>query len=111
VLAGETPQDWRSSFLYEYFKEPRFVSPTVLAVRTKTHKLITYPGHDEWTEVFDLATDPYELKNLAGEKNLQSDLRKEFDAQAQGVKFQMPMLPVEGNSPARNRNTKTRAAK
>lgn len=98
-LIGEAPEDWRTSFFYEYFTEPRFVSPTVLALRTKTHKLITYPGHDEWTEVFDLTSDPYELKNLVGDKNLVASLRKEFDTLAQRVEFQMPKLPADGESP------------
>ena len=64
LVNGERPDDWRKAFFYEYFKEPNFTSPTVLAVRTDTQKLITYPGHDEWTEAFDLVKDPYELKNL-----------------------------------------------
>jgi len=33
-------------------------------VRTPTAKLIKYQDHDEWTELFDLAPDPYETKNL-----------------------------------------------
>ena len=39
----------------------------MLAVRTDTAKLIRYPGHDDWTELFDLQADPYETKNLAGD--------------------------------------------
>jgi arylsulfatase A-like enzyme len=101
LLGGESPQDWRTSFFYEYFKEPRFVSPTVLAVRTKTHKLVTYPGHDEWTEVFDLSNDPYEVKNLVGDGNLLTNLRTEFDVLARSVKFQMPKLPAERDLPRR----------
>ena len=26
---------------------------------------MTYPGIEDWTELFDLQTDPYEMKNLA----------------------------------------------
>jgi hypothetical protein len=74
----------------------------VLAVRTTTHKLITYPGHDEWTEVFDLEKDPYELKNLVADKRLLARLRKEFDALAQSVEFQMPKLPAENDAPRRS---------
>jgi hypothetical protein len=33
-------------------------------VRTTTAKLIKYPGHDAWTELFDLQGDPFETKNL-----------------------------------------------
>jgi arylsulfatase A-like enzyme len=101
LLAGDAPPAWRSSFFYEYFKEPRFVSPTVLALRTKSHKLVTYPGHDEWTEVFDLTNDPYELKNLVGDEKLLTSLRMEFDAMAESVKFKMPTLPAERDLPRR----------
>ncbi len=34
------------------------------AVRTPGSKLIVYPGHDEWTELFDLNANPYEKQNL-----------------------------------------------
>jgi arylsulfatase A-like enzyme len=101
LLTGDTPKDWRPAFFYEYFKEPNYTSPTVLAVRTNTSKLITYPGHDEWTEVFDLRNDPFELKNLAGDGELLKKMRTEFDAEATAVKFKMPKLPSsEGKSGA-----------
>jgi arylsulfatase A-like enzyme len=107
LLGGDSPGDWRSSFFYEYFKEPNFTSPTVLAVRTETQKLIIYPGHDEWTEVFDLASDPYELKNLVGGKVLLSKLRSTFEAESKAVKFRMPKIPTEPKKttagPKRNR--------
>jgi arylsulfatase A-like enzyme len=64
------PVPWREAFLYEYWQGPEggkgaARTPTMLGVRTKTHKLITYPGNPTWTEVFDLAADPYEIRNLA----------------------------------------------
>lgn len=110
LLTGDVPQDWRSSFLYEYFKEPKFESPTVLALRTNTHKLITYPGHDEWAEVFDLVKDPYELRNLADDEALLKMLRGELDAQSQAVQFRMPKLPPEADKPAGQRGRKKQAA-
>jgi arylsulfatase A-like enzyme len=58
--------EWRKSFLAEYFLEREYPNtPTLLAVRTRNAKLVKYPGHDEWTELFDLAKDPYETRNLA----------------------------------------------
>ena len=90
LLEGRTPADWRAAFFYEYFRERVFPTPTVLAVRTATHKLITYPGHDEWTEVFDLQADPYETKNLAGSGELLAKLRAVFEEQAKAVAFRMP---------------------
>lgn len=52
--------DWRKAFFYGYFFENGGYppTPTIIAVRTETAKLIKYLGHDEWTEVFDLKNDP-----------------------------------------------------
>jgi arylsulfatase A-like enzyme len=65
----------------------------VTAVRTTSAKLIRYPGHDDWTEVFDLAADPYELKNLAAEP-ARADLRKaleaEYEKQSAAIGFRIP---------------------
>jgi len=85
---------WRESFFSEYFFENRFPdTPTTLAVRTRDAKLIKYPGHEEWTELFDLATDPYETKNLIADpehKGLLERMTAEFDRQTKEVGFRVP---------------------
>jgi arylsulfatase A-like enzyme len=84
---------WRDSFFYCYFFEKSFGAPLTIAVRTTDAKLIKYPGHDEWTEVFDLKADPYEVKNLAQDPNY-ADLRKkleaEYEKQAKAIDFKIP---------------------
>jgi arylsulfatase A-like enzyme len=88
LLEGKTTR-WRESFYYEYFFEKGFASPAVQAVRTERAKLITYPGHPEWTELFDLAADPYETKNLMNDPakaKLRRDLEAEFYKQAEPVR-------------------------
>jgi arylsulfatase A-like enzyme len=100
LRAGSPPSDWRSEFFYEYFFEEPYPSPTTLALRTQTHKLIVYPGHDEWTEVFDLEADPYETKNLAADPKLLARLRSLFQETAKRTGFDPtgPMPVVAGDS-------------
>ena len=65
LLTGES-MAWRQSWFYEYFAENQANTrvPDITGVRTTDAKLIKYPGHDEWTELFDLKDDPYETRNL-----------------------------------------------
>jgi arylsulfatase A-like enzyme len=72
LLVGEGVS-WRQAFLYEYWQENEFWkgpgaprTPSILAVRTTTHKLVTYPDYENWTQLFDLEADPYEMRNLVG---------------------------------------------
>ncbi len=90
VLEGSTPRDWRTAFFYEYFEEPQYTTPGVLAVRTTTHKLNVYPGHEDWTEVFDLREDSYETRNLVADRALRAQLQARFDAEAKAVSFRWP---------------------
>jgi arylsulfatase A-like enzyme len=93
---GVMPQEsqWRHAFFYEYFFEnPYNFAPTTLAVRTETAKLIKYPGHDDWTELFDLQADPYETRNLWSEPaniQLRERILADFDHQAKAVAFKLP---------------------
>jgi arylsulfatase A-like enzyme len=57
--------EWRTSFVYEYFYETWFETPTLYALRTKAWKLVEYPGFPGWTELFYLVEDPHETENLA----------------------------------------------
>jgi arylsulfatase A-like enzyme len=85
--------DWRKAFFYCYFFERGYKVPTVTAVRTETAKLVRYPGHDEWTEVFDLTADPYELQNLSADParaGLRKELEAEYERQSRAIGFQIP---------------------
>ncbi len=66
LAAEASVRGWRESFFYAYVAERGSLAPSVTALRTARHKLVVYPGHPEWTELFDLLDDPYETRNLAG---------------------------------------------
>jgi arylsulfatase A-like enzyme len=74
LLRGE-PTPWRQGFLYEYFLEPGFSAPTHFAFRASDAKLIVYPGHPDWTELYDLHADPEERQSLAADPGRQDQLR------------------------------------
>jgi arylsulfatase A-like enzyme len=91
LLVGAA-RDWRRSFYYEYFVDSTFPKiPPVQALRTETAKLIVYPGHEDWTELYDLRNDSFETNNLvrlSESAELLARLRAEFQQgqqQAKGV--------------------------
>lgn len=89
---------WRKSFFYNYFLERPFGTPSVSAVRTANAKLIKYPGHDEWTELFDLSADPYETRNLIDDPKanaLREQLEEEYRKQVEAIGFHVPSYADE----------------
>lgn len=105
LFTGRT-SGWRQSFLAEYFWEANFpTTPTLVALRTPSAKLIKYPGHDEWTELFDLANDPYETKNLVrdpAQRDLLARMNAEFDRQVKATDFRIPDYAHKpGETPAK----------
>ena len=99
--AGAQP-GWRQAFFYEYFYERNFAVPTLFAVRTEAAKLIKYKDHDDWTELFDLSKDPYEMKNLCREPSaagLHARLDAEYDRQKQAVGFVWPAYATDEMEP------------
>ena len=94
LLEGSQAKDWRSAFFYEYFYEnPYSFAPYTLAVRTEKAKLIKYPGHDDWTELFDLWADPFEIHNLFDDPahaQLREQMLAEFDKQKVAVGYKKP---------------------
>ncbi len=89
LAAGRKPAGWRTSFFAEYYKELGDV-PTCYALRTATHKLVKYPDLPEFTEVFDLTADPYEIKNLASDSALNAKLDAELNALMKTVNYTPP---------------------
>jgi N-acetylglucosamine-6-sulfatase len=66
LLRGESSGPVRDSFLYEYETDSVYpVVPSLFAIRTLGRKYVTYPDRPDDDELYDLATDPSELTNLA----------------------------------------------
>ena len=103
-LLERTTASIRDQFLYEYFfsytditdyeiqtvNPP--ITPTIVALRTNTAKLITYPGRD-WVELFNLENDPYERTNLAGNPKydaLLNEMKQRLENEKNRMNFEIP---------------------
>jgi arylsulfatase A-like enzyme len=82
LLAGKQPADWRTSFYYHYYEypTPHRVRPHY-GVVTDRHKLVHFyaPDTDYW-ELFDLQTDPHEMKSVYDDASY-AEVRRELTAE------------------------------
>src|SRR5262245_59888447 len=84
LLRGEKPA-WRNSFLIEYYSDkvfPRILQMGYKAVRTERWKYIHYLELEGMDELYDLKSDPYEMKNLLNQPNAQSakdEMKREME--------------------------------
>jgi N-acetylglucosamine-6-sulfatase len=85
LLAGE-PSEWRRSALIEFYTHenpmPWLMDMDYRAVRTERYKYIHWVRHPGLDELYDLETDPYELRNLIDAPEmaeLRGDLRAELE--------------------------------
>ena len=101
LLATGEATDWRKAIFYEYF-ESAGAAPTLQAVRTSNYKLVKYPNHPDWTQLFNLKEDPYETKNLVDDPELLSRMEDELARQAEAVQFKVPDI-VKKNTRKKSR--------
>ena len=86
----------RRNFLYEYFQEAdrKYKRPTILAIRTKRWKYVTYPLDNSLTsELYSMQDDPDELNNLIGDPNCASvidRMKKELEQLKRETGFRFP---------------------
>lgn len=85
LFDGVAPEDWRTSVLIEYFSDtvwPRMVQMGYEAVRTNRFKFIRYMELDGMDELYDLKSDPYEVRNLRNDpraRDTVAELQAELD--------------------------------
>jgi arylsulfatase A-like enzyme len=84
LLTGRA-KTWRRSFLIEYYTDTVFARVLRMgydAVRTERWKYICYRELEGMDELYDLHSDPYEMRNLAGSMGSAArlgELRAELD--------------------------------
>ena len=79
LLTGK-PGEWRRSFFVEYESDtvfPRIVNMGYRAVRTERYKYIRYLELPGMEELYDLETDPYEMRNVVASPDYE-DVRVEL---------------------------------
>ena len=75
-LFSQSVAPWRDSLVIEYFSDtvfPRILKMGYHALRTERWKYIRYAELRNMDELYDLAADPYELKNLIADSAHRAD--------------------------------------
>lgn len=89
----ETVNNWRTSFLVEYYSDtvfPRIVNMGYKAVRNERYKYIHYVDLDGMDELYDLQTDPYELKNIINDPasaEILNEMKDELKIQLESTSY------------------------
>lgn len=106
LASGQAPGNWRKSFLYVYQRENYAPGiATMAGVRTGRYKYIRYPEEKEGLdELFDLKTDPYELRNAVNDpeyREVLSQMQKELVRLSDETGYKLPekagAAPAEEN--------------
>lgn len=95
-LFEDADSAWRTEFLHEYFIDLVHSIPHLLGLRTERWKLIRHPGQPYIDELYDLATDPVEMTNLAvspDHAGILGDLRERLAEQLRVTGYQSGVKP------------------
>ncbi len=86
LLQGKTPDDWRKSIYYHYYEYPGWhMVQKHNGVRTDRYKLINYYELGE-KELFDLETDPQEMKSLYNDPEY-AEIQTQLEDELQRLKL------------------------
>jgi arylsulfatase A-like enzyme len=101
LLRGDAPAGWRTSFYYHYYEYPAVHSVRRhYGVRDRRYKLIYFYNLDEW-ELYDLAEDPQELRNVYGDARyapVVERLKKELNRLREQYQVPPDTLPLTSGS-------------
>jgi N-acetylglucosamine-6-sulfatase len=71
LLQGRRPEHWRKDFVYEYEWEMDYpYTPTITGLRNETHSLMLSLGVWDINELYDLRSDPNQMKNLVADARI-----------------------------------------
>ena len=80
LLKGQKPKSWRKEIYYHYYEYPSVhMVPRHNGIRSKRYKLMNFYQFDNEWELYDLKSDPDELKNLYGDPKY-AQVRKRMKA-------------------------------
>jgi N-acetylglucosamine-6-sulfatase len=97
---------WRDYFLYVYYWEKNFPqSPTVFSLRGNRYKYITYYGLWDADELYDLANDPNESKNLLYDPQFKS-VGAEMETRLYEMMGELGGMDIPLNAPLGNLSNK-----
>ena len=97
LLEGQQTDPWREFLVAETFRTGRMV-------RTPEYKYITYKD-DPVTQLFDMRSDPGELKNLAGEAS-KADVVRNLAARLEAWEKPLEILPLKPLPPKKKHRKK-----
>jgi arylsulfatase A-like enzyme len=102
ILEGKPPGDWRTSIYYHYYEFPgAHMVQRHYGVRTQQHKLIHFYQINEW-ELFDLAKDPHELKNVYADPAY-AEVVKQMKAELERLRKELK-VPEDALPPGRGKS-------
>jgi arylsulfatase A-like enzyme len=99
--------DWEDTLFYEYWRELSHGIPSVIGIRTPDWKLLRYPEDPGPDDLYNLAIDPHELRNVANDPasaEILAKLRRQLDLKAAQVGWSLaaqPFNPAPHSGPAR----------
>ena len=87
ILKDEADRKWRDSIYYGYYELGEHNVPQHFGIRTQTQKLMYFPETKEWN-LFDLSSDPNEMKNVYDDSNY-AEARKKLTAEFNRVRGEL----------------------